>query len=651
LKHSSLDVSPTAHLHKLLYAEETCVKASLREYDMENAQFTVGSFGLMRLHVPGLSEKRPSVLVDDMIEAVADGTCHQGYVHYVHHDDIDVSFHHHVQPGKTYAIHFTCKRTDFRLLHRAVNRTMDLHRPLLTAGDTQPDDAVVPDVIHPSPLRDLNHFQKQFVEESARSKERLRLLWGPPGTGKTTTVVAYIAALVLGAVQRISVLVVTPSNGASNLIVSKLLVALQRDNRRCEKKILRVVAASRSPDEVPTDVRTCCCIHDVFDSNQGKTIEGFRAPTRDEVDQASVVVVTLGSCGRLFGMHPDLAFTHVVVDEGGQATEPELAAALQFDGSPRVVIAGDPKQLGPITVSMAARAKGMDRSPLVRLIECENAKTTMLNECYRCHPSVLAAFNPVFYDGKLVSGDPRSVKFSTNATIPGFSEARVKWVHCRRAESYDRQSPSIMNVHEACEVVQEFKRLVDAGVSRDDIVILAPYALQVKKIREMLRLPPTQLVDKTWLSNHVTSVEAFQGREARVVILSCVRSPEHETESAELLAADARRQLGFLSQPQRSNVSLSRAIDGMVVIGNLLLLANDSRVWGRVLASMLLQVPPHARCDGMNVVERTKLMALLRTIHTVGGAPLPGIRPLDAVLTTDDLIADTSELGIHRTEE
>lgn len=646
LRHSSYSHDPTAHLHNLLHSEESCVRASLREYDIDEAVFTRGSFGLLRLRVPGLAEKRPSVLVDDMIEAVdeANRRCHQGYVHYVYHDEIDVSFSSHVMVGAKYSIHFTCKRTDFCLLHRAVDRTLELGRPLLTIADTEPT-RVPPDAIDSAPLAALNELQEAFVRDTAAATERLRILWGPPGTGKTTTVVAYIAGIVTAVAKRhrhttttqnFKVLVATPSNGASNLVVSKLLKFLNPDD------ILRVMALSRATDEVPEDVRSCCCTDTYFDEQQDKDVIHFRSPTPDELERALVVVATLGSCGRIYGMHPTVEFTHVVVDECGQATEPELAAALQFNGLRRVVCAGDPKQLGPITVSMAARAKGLDCSPLVRLISHEGAHATTLRECYRCHPSILQAFNPVFYDGLLVPART-GVKFTTSP-VPGFPRLRVKWVHCSGSESYDRKSPSIMNIHEVDIVVRELHRLLVAGVSKDDVVVLAPYALQVKKLREMLRLPPTAITDRTWLTNHVCSVEAFQGREAKVVILSCVRSPEDFDESPQIVAADARRQLGFLSQPQRTNVALSRAIDGMIIIGNLRLLAQDTRVWGRVLEMRNTPLP----CAEFD----TGFVTPSLFFATLGPAPSASVgAPPFVESDADEDAADTTQHGIRRLEE
>ncbi|CUG31949.1 Hypothetical protein, putative [Bodo saltans] len=588
LRTTSLAADATAHLHSLLYCEEACVKASLREYDLEGVCFTKGSFGLLRLRVPGLAEKRPSVLIDDVIEAIDATTnqCHQGYVHFVYHDEIDVHFSRAVVDGKAYDVHFTCKRTSFRALHRAIDRNRDLGRPILGLKHTRPNPKLMVDRFQPQLLARLNATQREFVEGAFTGQSMLNVLWGPPGTGKTTTVVAYIASLV--ALQplpskNIKVLVATPSNGASNLIVSKLCQFLT------DKAILRVMALSRDKDEVPDDVQKCCLM--ISFEEHGRTVTRFRSPTADELNQATVVVSTLGSCGTLYGIHPSTTFTHVVVDECGQATEPEFASALQFGGLTRVVVAGDPKQLGPIVMSMAAQRKGLACSPLVRLIEHEKCPTTMLFECYRCHPSVLSAFNPVFYKGELKSAAAAQVKYSLGP-IAGFPNKRVILIHCDGAESYDRKSPSIMNLHEVDIVDKQLSRLLSDGVKLQDIVILAPYALQVKKLREMLRITQPELKqphNATWLKTQICSIEAFQGRESRVVILSCVRSPEvldHVSNSNEV-AEDVRRNLGFLAQPQRSNVALSRAIDGLIIVANVKLLIKDSRVWARVVDSLV----------------------------------------------------------------
>ncbi|CUG86534.1 ATP-dependent RNA helicase, putative [Bodo saltans] len=587
LQKTSYATDPIEHLHNLLYCEEACVRASLREYDIEEGVFSEGLFELYCLKVPGLAEKRPSVLPDDVIEACDPRTrrCYQGYVHLVHADEIHVSFDaRDITVGQTYAIHFTGKLTEFRLLHRAVDRTKALGRPLLTAQHASPPppevetgNELTPDPLYDGVLAPLNELQRKFVEDACASKAVLRILWGPPGTGKTTTLVAYVAGIVLSALQSeprkkgFRVLVATPSNGASNLITSKLLKFLQP-----KKQVLRVMAFSRQLDEVPDDVRECCCTASYEDSLL-RTVTSFRSPDEAAVECASVIVATLGSCSQLYTIHPQLCFSHVIVDS-------EFAGALQFPGLERVTIAGDPKQLGPVTVGQEARSKGLGTSPLVRLIEHEEAPNTMLRECYRCHPDILSAFNPVFYKGELETPGA-GVKFS-RLPVPGFEQSRVQFHHCDGPEGYANNSPSIMNLHEVRAVANQLKHLRAVGVPLDDVVVLAPYALQVKKLREAFRFQ-LSISDRAWLTTHVCSVEVFQGREAKYVIISCVRSPEELSRvGVTQISADARRHLGFLSHAQRSNVVLSRAIDGLIVVGNLRLLWVDEVVWRPVIESL-----------------------------------------------------------------
>jgi helicase MOV-10 len=631
LRTTSFDADPTRHLHNLLYCEEACVSASMREYDLEGVTFTRGASNLLRLRVKGLAEKRPSVLIGDLIEAIDATTnqCHHGYVYFVYHDEIDVNFGAAVVASKPYHIHFTCNRTVFRKLHRAVDCTRELGRPLLRMRDTLPS-SIANDPFSPEPLARLNALQRSFVKNTCDGDSLLSVLWGPPGTGKTTTVVGYIASLatVTPLPAGLKILVATPSNGASNLIVSKLLAILPDD------RIIRVMALTREKDEVPEDVRRCCRFTNDPTDEHGREATRFRTPDASEMDNATIIVATLGSCSTIYGTYPVLKFSHVIVDECGQATEPEFAAALQFSGLRRVVVAGDPKQLGPIVMSMAANRKGLGCSPLVRLIENEKCSTTMLNECYRCHPEVLQAFNPVFYEGKLTPATGSAVKFSVGP-IPGFPKQRVQLIHCGRPESYDPKSSSIMNLHEVTVVKEHLSRLRTAGVPLNDIVILAPYALQVKELRKKLS------GNSSWLKTNICSIEAFQGRESKVVILSCVRSPEefnHAANSA-VVAADVRRSLGFLSQPQRSNVALSRAIDGLIIVGNMELLWMDDRVWRPVLDALL--------SEG----------ALLVATASERSAVLSG-RALDqsntADVTADDenyLDGDTTQHGIPRLEE
>jgi len=142
------------------------------------------------------------------------------------------------------------------------------------------------------------------------------------------------------------ILVCTPSNAASDLVAERLAGELESPH-----DMLRVIAMNRLHRDVPEAIR-------VFTTPEGALNEGHRMPSEEQLKQAMIVVVTLGTAGRLFGCYPDLTACFLVVDEAAQSTEIDICTALTFcrpGTTRRIVLAGDPKQLGPTIQSNAAK--------------------------------------------------------------------------------------------------------------------------------------------------------------------------------------------------------------------------------------------------------------------------------------------------------
>jgi helicase MOV-10 len=170
------------------------------------------------------------------------------------------------------------------------------------------------------------------------------------------------------------------------------------------------------------------------------------------------------------------------------------------------------------------------------------------------------------------------------------------FLHHTEAESRENDSPSWMNQAEARMLANIAMKLwIDGGVPASDIALLSPYRKQVKKMDGILyslvqravndhRSPQTVPTDhrgRLVQPFRVCTVESFQGREARVVLLSCVRNQKEDS-----VENDVRFGIGFLKQPKRANVAMSRAQDLLVVAGNAKLLLSDP-LWSMYLQRMM----------------------------------------------------------------
>eukprot|EP00808_Paulinella_micropora_P025780 g1722.t1 len=326
-------------------------------------------------------------------------------------------------------------------------------------------------------------------------------------------------------------------------------------------------------------------------------LKHIRFPSLDELLKARVVVSTCCTAGRLHAIGPEPGiqpghFQFIAVDEAGQATEPETLVSLEglIDANTLVVLAGDPQQLGPVIRSAAASKYGLGLSMLERLFQRGLYKRsaglhtynprfiTKLIKNYRSHPKILDVPNRLFYDGELEASADHAVTHSfidwahlPNAKIPVVFHGVVG------KEMREGNSPSWFNPEEALLVEGYVKKVLEfarAGCGPADIGVISPYRKQVQKIKDLLQRTIKEPRARRELM--VGSVEQFQGQERKVIITSMVRSePAH-------LEFDKKYNLGFLNNPKRFNVMVTRAQALLVLIGNPLL-ANTDPVWRELL--------------------------------------------------------------------
>lgn len=185
---------------------------------------------------------------------------------------------------------------------------------------------------------------------------KLLTAWvGRPGTGKTVTIVESIRQL-LDKNPNSRILACAPSNSAADLIATRL-------DMLSPEELFRFYAPSRYPNQVPDALRAYTC---KTESNH------FTVPTMAILKRFRVIVSTCVSASFAHGIGlPRGHFTHIFIDEAGQATEPEAMVSVKTmaDNDTNVILSGDPKQLGPIIRSAVARELGLEKSYLARLVE------------------------------------------------------------------------------------------------------------------------------------------------------------------------------------------------------------------------------------------------------------------------------------------
>ncbi|CAK5271393.1 unnamed protein product [Mycena citricolor] len=313
-------------------------------------------------------------------------------------------------------------------------------------------------------------------------------------------------------------------------------------------------------------------------------------------------------------------WTHLLIDEAAQAAEPELLIPIsvvlpgeasvedtssvvmpgglvfgsirpQTSAMPQLVLCGDPNQLGPIVAADAAREQEMDVSLLQRLFDRSvygknrdgrpRSSTAFrpyanLIRNYRSHPAILMPPSAIFYDDALIP-------CARNGTITwsGLPNQRfpLLFVGTETEESCVDDRASWYNPGEIDHTVRLIVALLSESASctpplhAAEIGVMAAFREQVWKIRERLRKAGLSAVD-------VGTVEDYQGREMRVCIISCVRS------STRFLKDDLARGLGLVRERKRMNVAITRAKELLVVVGNGSILKQDP-FWRNFLQFML----------------------------------------------------------------
>ncbi|XP_007030666.2 PREDICTED: probable RNA helicase SDE3 [Theobroma cacao] len=565
-----------AFFSTLLVMEELHLEEEMRSHSMECVMMRRKGPQFVALEVPGLAERRPSLVHGDYVFAKtasgnSDHSVYQGYIYRVEADEVLLKFadkfHTLHWDGNLYNVQFTYNRVNMRRLYQAVEAAETLQDNILFPSQSTKRTLVKTAPFVPCSCT-LNAEQMHSVEMILACKGAPPyVIYGPPGTGKTMTLVEAILQLYTRR-KNSRILVCAASNSAADHILERLI-----SNKNVEVKeseIFRLNAASRAYEDVlPDYIRFC-----YFEASL------FKCPPQGALKRYRIIISTYMSSSLLYAEGVSRGhFSHIFLDEAGQASEPEsmIPIANLCRKETVVVLAGDPKQLGPVIFSKDAEAFGLGKSYLERLFECESYYSeddnfvTKLVRNYRCHPAILNLPSRLFYKGELIAcKEDDSFSITSKVDLFPNKEFPVLFFGIQGCDEREGNNPSWFNRIEVSKVVDIINKLrASTDLNEADIGVIAPYRQQVLKIKTVL---------ETWdlPDVKVGSVEQFQGQEREVIIVSTVRSTVKHNEF------DRAHCLGFLSNPKRFNVAITRARSLLIIVGNPHIVCKDP-YWEKLL--------------------------------------------------------------------
>ncbi|XP_059415587.1 helicase with zinc finger domain 2 [Carassius carassius] len=499
----------------------------------------------------------------------------------------------------------------------------------------------------PSGFSHLNNSQCKAIREALTNP--FTLIQGPPGTGKTVVGV-HIVYWFLKNTQQLpdtnsqkkrAVLYCGPSNKSVDVVAGHLLklqnqlrplrvysdqvemlefpypgcnLKLSRNSKRGEKPNTELSSIALHhlirKDDNPHSTQILAFDMkirrgDQFTSEEKKLYKDtLQKARKHELLRHDVILCTCTAAS-----HPTLAkvldFKQIIIDECAMATEPEALIPLVAHKPEQIVLLGDHKQLQPVVHCDVVERLGMSKSLFERYME----KALMLDTQYRMQEDICEFPSKEFYDGKLkTKTSPKPSLFLTKTRQTCIVFGHVEGKEKSLVVSTERGNEnSKANLEEAEEAVRIAILLTEAGIKTKDIAILTPYNAQVSNIRDSLFYKG--ITDIT-----VNTIMKSQGSEWKYVIMSTVRScPKSDIEIQPTKSWIINR-LGFIMDPHQVNVGITRAQEGLCIIGNENLL-RCSVLWRRLLdhykekgcvvnPARHIQVQKPTRSLGMNKTAR-----------------------------------------------
>lgn len=463
--------------------------------------------------------------------------------------------------------------TSYRLMFEALDRVINADSGRLTElrsilHGLRP--ATFANIV-PSSFPWLNKDQEAAVNKVIAAKD-VAIVHGPPGTGKTTTLVEAISETLRRESQ---VLVCAQSNMAVDWICEILsargisLVRIGNPKRVTDNMLEHTYERrfANHPDygqlwSLRQSIRRMRRSRGDERSHQSlarlteRAIDLEIRINNDIMDNSRVVASTLvGAANKVL---TGRKFSTLFIDEAAQAMEPACWVAIAKAG--RVILAGDHMQLPPTVKNMEAKRAGLAKSLMESVAESQKNTVSLLTTQYRMNEDIMRFSSNWFYDGKLRAAS----EIAGRGSFLDF-ECPVEWLNITSQVADDSTEEFIganfgrINKAEARTVVRRLRHCIESiGVEqfiedRIDVGIISPYRMQVQLLRQMIA--SDSFFKPLRKSISVNTVDGFQGQERDMIIVSMVRSND-------------KGEIGFLSDLRRMNVAMTRAKSKLIIVGN-----------------------------------------------------------------------------------
>jgi ATP-dependent RNA/DNA helicase IGHMBP2 len=465
------------------------------------------------------------------------------------------------------------------------NRLAELRDVLLGARQARFRAHKADDLFYPSPLNDSQLAAVRHVITA----QDVAIIHGPPGTGKTTTLVQAILETIR---RERRVLVCAPSNTAVDLLTEKLAergvnVIRMGNPSRVSSLLLehtldaRVIAhpsysKMRSMRQTADQHRETASVrtrHFGFEERQQRLLlkeearmlcqaaddlERFIA--QDVLESVQVITCTLVGASNRNIRH--LTFETVFIDEAAQALEP--GCWIPIAKGKRVILAGDHHQLPPTVKSEKAAREGLRETLFEKCIKRQPAMTRMLTVQYRMHEHIMGFSSEQFYDGQLephhsvrhAGLEAYDLSFAPDLPVEFLDTAGFGFLEITIPESRSTANPE-----EADLLLKRLAQLLepyDQAEHEQDLLtigVIAPYRAQINYLLDAIE----ENDDLNGLLQHrmlsVGTVDSFQGQERDIIAISLTRSNNYG-------------EIGFLSDIRRMNVGMTRARRKLLLVGD-----------------------------------------------------------------------------------